>query len=96
MSLTLRELCLALADELAVFAPCPPPDRLRFLIDVADDYAPDPDTECAHDDDEDGADDEDGGDWEPSLGWACTMARGEQTGLDLELEHDGREPEHHG
>lgn len=85
--LTLRELCAALADELAVFAPCPPPDRLRLLIDLADHYAADPDLEA-------GADDEDGGDLEPALGWTTTMAHGDRSGLDLELD-DEREPEHH-
>lgn len=83
--LTLRELCAALAEELAIYAPAPPPERLRSLIEIADDYAPDPDCEPEPL--------EDGGDSEPSLGWTSTMARGEQTGLDLELEHDGREPE---
>jgi hypothetical protein len=93
--LTLRELCAALVDELAIYAPSPPPDRLLYLIEIADDYAPDADSERSREDDEEGGDDEDGGDYEPSLGWTIgnTFSPSQHGGqLDLEDEHDGCEP----
>lgn len=86
--LTMRELVHTLAEALAVYAPAPPPEHVRVLMEAADLHAPDPDLEP-------GGDDEEGGDDEPSLGW-CIAVSGWEGALggvqDLEAEHDGREP----
>ncbi len=83
--LTSRELIAFLVDRLSPYAPHPLPPEITRAVEIADAVVTDPDFETGPL--------EDGGEDEPSLGWTSTMARGEQTGLDLELEHDGREPE---